>query len=108
MPPDHRALWKPLADKLHVLDKLDGPEGEVFDHHGNRMRHEENPLVYQPTATCRQTDPYEEQHAVRLPGIPGEFIFTMSDKSSLGGDDHAQNPDLRGILHFKKFLRDGA
>ena len=73
----------------------------------NRMRHEANPLVYQPTATCRQTDPCVEHHVVRLPNIDGEFIFTMSDKASLNDDDHAQNPDLRGILHFKKFLRDG-
>lgn len=82
MQPDHRPLWKPLADKVHVLDKLSDVEGEVFDHHMNRMRYEANPLTYQPTATCRRIDPYVEHHAVRLPGIGGDFIFTMSDKSS--------------------------
>lgn len=108
MQPDHRPQWKPLADKVRVLDKLSDVEGEVFDRHMNRMRYEANPLTYQPAATCRRIDPYAEHHAVRLPVIGGDFIFTMSDKSSLSDEDHAQNPDLCGILHFKKFLHDGA
>lgn len=101
-------MWKPIADKLHVLEKLASHEAEEFAVHMNRMRYEDNPLMYQPTATCRRINPYVEHHAVRLPNIDGEFIFTMSDKSSLSNDDQDQNPDLRGTLVFKKFLRDGA
>ena len=74
----------------------------------NRMRHETNPLTYQPTAPCRESNPHKEHHAIRFPGIDGEFIFTMSDKSLLSDDDLAQNPELHGVLDFVKFLRDGS
>ena len=108
MPLDHGPKWKPLADKLHVLDKLEADDEGPFYQHMNRMRYETNPLTYQPTATCRQANPYKVHHAIRLPDTGGEFVFTMSDRSSLSGDDLTQNPELLGTLEFIKFLRDGS
>lgn len=108
MPLDHSSKWKPIADQEEVVDKLDADEERHFYQHMNRMRYETNPLAYQPTATCREAVPYKEHHAIRLPEIDGDFIFTMSDKSLLSADDLAQNPELQGILDFIKFLRDGS
>ena len=87
---------------------MDADEDRHFSTHLNRMRHETNPLAYLPTATCRQSNPYKEHHAIRLPDIGGEFVFTMSDRSSLSADDLAENPELLGTLEFIKFLRDGS
>lgn len=107
-PLDHSPKWKPLAAKTLVLDKLVADEERHFYQHMNRMRYEADPLTYQPTATCREASPYKEHHAIRLPDIGGDFIFTIFDKSSVSADDLAQNPELQGTIKFIKFLRDGS
>ena len=45
MPLDHGPKWKPLADKLHVLDKLEADDEGLFYQRMNRMRYETNPLT---------------------------------------------------------------
>lgn len=92
---------------MGALGGRGGPESEIFDHLPNRTRHEAEHLVYQPAAACRDAGPYAGHHAQDFPALAANS-FSMSGKPSMGGDGRAVNPDLCGILRFKKFPRDGA
>ena len=84
-----------------------GPESEIFGHSPNRTRHKADPLVYQPTATRRDAGLYAEHHAQDFPALAAIHFHNVRQAVHRRRRG-AVNPDLCGILRFKKFPRDGA